>query len=127
MVWATNEEKKSSSDQVVLEAVRLTLIRALEKGWRRIQVQIGDRQWAERFNKREENHATLSVILEDIQNLQELFLCCSFSHRNKYNGDICCLEASFSNSIVKEIEWEEFFPIRVANAAKMDMDSYLKY
>ncbi|KAL3503118.1 hypothetical protein ACH5RR_037567 [Cinchona calisaya] len=44
MIWATTEEKKGSADQELLEAVRLTMIKALEKGWRRMQVEIGNRQ-----------------------------------------------------------------------------------
>ncbi|KAL3529377.1 hypothetical protein ACH5RR_008699 [Cinchona calisaya] len=112
------EDRKLSIDVKEAEAVRLALIKAAEKGWKDILIEMGNQQLVDKFIKRKIGFSTMAGILEHMNVLRNLFYSCSFNFWRQDNRNFCNSIASFATKLKKEIEWEEFFPIWAANASK---------
>ncbi|KAL3525424.1 hypothetical protein ACH5RR_013796 [Cinchona calisaya] len=77
-IWATKEDCRMSVEQDLAEAIKLTLIKACEQGWKKIRIFTNNPSIMSQLARKEYNHATLSILREDILWFSSLFSKCTF-------------------------------------------------
>ncbi|KAL3525074.1 hypothetical protein ACH5RR_013446 [Cinchona calisaya] len=79
-VWGLNEDAKDNLELEATKAIRLALIKAIQKGWMTVQIELENKGFVDRLLMQNFKHVVAAVLLEDILALKYLFHVCSFCY-----------------------------------------------
>ncbi|KAL3516818.1 hypothetical protein ACH5RR_023720 [Cinchona calisaya] len=97
MIWGLNEDTKNSSKLEAVEAVRLTMIKALQSGWTRVHIELDNKGLVDDLVQQRSNNALQAVAIEDIIALSYLFQFCSFGYKDSSSNTLSNKVSNFAS------------------------------
>ncbi|KAL3500434.1 hypothetical protein ACH5RR_039527 [Cinchona calisaya] len=117
VIWARKEISKDYEELEAAEAIKMALFRLWIRNGTTFKGRADNKEIIKRLQHKDIIHPILANLLEDYLALSSLFQLCSFSLVSSHNNSLCFKVANFAKDLVKDVMWENFFPIWVANLA----------
>lgn len=109
-VWGLKDGKVTDKVKAEAEAVRMSLVKAKEAGWGKIEIRGSCNHVLQKLMRRDANDLEAAVLLEDICAFGNLFDYCSFKLVSNLSTRISYKLAKFAIDLIHDVEWKVHFP-----------------
>ena len=108
--WSLRERQSGNKDQDLAEAVRLCMVKAAGKGWRKINIRFENRKMMTQFQNGKDGNIAIAAIMEDVQQMSLWFRMCSFERLNEGTDSLCYSLSKIALLNFCDMEWNYAIP-----------------
>ncbi|XP_027184061.1 uncharacterized protein LOC113782367 [Coffea eugenioides] len=116
-----SECKQGDASREESLAIRSALVMAKDACWTNIEVQTDSKGVVDQINTGNVQDSNIETVLEDIDDLRQEFDCCKFSFVPRKGNGCSHALAQFATKLVKNVEWENTFPMWLIDLVRKDM------